>query len=630
LELPFDAKEVRLRVGLEVHQQLASHTKLFCSCPIVKTDEFPYSFSRRLRPAQSELGRVDSAVSFEFETGKQSVYRWNPESSCLVDADEEPPHELNSDARETALVVATMLHAALVDEIHIMRKLVIDGSNTSGFQRTAVVALGGSMEAGGVRVGVQTVTLEEDAARILGEDDSSRYFALDRLGVPLVEIALETVTGPPELVEAVALSLGRALRATGRVERGLGTIRQDLNVSVMGGGVVEVKGVQKLNLIQKVVVYEATRQMSLSRIAQELAKRGVMAAECTRKDVSGLARSFSAKTIREQLDGGGKVLCISAKGFAGLLGMEPYPGFRLGRELAEVARAYSLGGIIHSDEFARQGITPEEGRSLGAELRSDERDALILVAGPASAVDAVAPRLIARLESAVKGVPPETRSATPDGETRYMRPRPGAQRMYPETDVPETVLDADTREAVKRMLPSPWEETVASLRSKYSLSEDVALRIFDSGLSDDFEATCERYHKTAPSVVAWAMLELPSHLARELRVNEDDALSASLAVLEEVDRGGVTREAAFDVAKALATGKERTVSDAVRSLGLGPISEDELREIVDGVVRKEGELIAAKGDSAFSPLMGEVMKLARGRADGKTVSRLLRDRLAKK
>ncbi|MDG7028466.1 MAG: Glu-tRNA(Gln) amidotransferase GatDE subunit E, partial [Nitrososphaerota archaeon] len=256
-----------LLVGLEIHQQLAIPTKLFCACPPVKSEEFPGKFERRLRPAQSETGHLDPAALFEYSKGKSDLYLWNPESSCLVEADEEPPHPLSAEGLEAALLVAATLKSNCIDEVHVMRKIVIDGSNTGGFQRTAVVGLGGSFDADGERVGVQSITLEEDAARNLGEDGGSRRFALDRLGVALVEIALEPVRGDPAHVGAVALQLGRVLRSTGKAARGLGTIRQDMNVSLGGGRVVEVKGVQKLNLIPKVVEYERRRQSMLRAVA---------------------------------------------------------------------------------------------------------------------------------------------------------------------------------------------------------------------------------------------------------------------------------------------------------------------------------------------------------------------------
>ena len=350
-----------LLVGLEVHQQLSIRTKLFCACPPAKSEGFPYHFERRLRPSQSETGRLDPAAIFEYSKGKSNRYFWSPESSCLVEADEEPPHPLSADGLESSLIVGAALGSHLVDEVHVMRKIVIDGSNTGGFQRTAVIGVGGAFDVDGVTVGVQSVTLEEDAARNLGEDPDSRHFGLDRLGVALVEVALEPVRGDPDHVARVALHLGRILRSTGRVARGLGTIRQDLNVSLDGGNVVEVKGVQKLNLLPKVVEYEGKRQRLLVQVARRLKSGGIGKVRCWHKDATAVLSGSSSGVLARAVGEGGTVMCISASGLAGLLGWEPEQGVRLGKEVAEVARANSLGGILHSDEFERQGSRRRRG-----------------------------------------------------------------------------------------------------------------------------------------------------------------------------------------------------------------------------------------------------------------------------
>src|SRR5215467_6834374 len=99
----------RMLVGLEIHQQIKSPTKLFCSCPPLKSETFPYAFNRRLRPAQSELGKIDPAAIFEYSKGKTVQYQWSPESSCLVEADEEAPHRVADVAMDAALVVSLSL-----------------------------------------------------------------------------------------------------------------------------------------------------------------------------------------------------------------------------------------------------------------------------------------------------------------------------------------------------------------------------------------------------------------------------------------------------------------------------------------------------------------------------------------
>jgi len=628
MSLPFDPAESRMLVGIEIHQQLATPSKLFCPCPVVKSEELPLSFDRRLRPSQSELGRIDPAAVFEFNKGKVNRYMWSPQSSCLVEADEEPPHPMNAEALRTVLVISLALGAKVIEEIHVMRKLVIDGSNTSGFQRTSVVGLGGRLGFDGKFVGVQSITVEEDSSRVLGEDAECRRFGLDRLGVPLVEIALDPLVGYPTDVESAALQLGRVLRSTGRVARGLGTIRQDLNVSVMGGEVVEVKGVQKLNLIAKVVRYEGMRQMGLIRIAEELKKRGVVSVNCRSLDATAAFNSTSSLIIARTLKDGGIVQCVAAEGLGGLLGHEPFPGIRLGKELAEIARTNSLGGVIHSDEFRKQKITVEEEASLRRLIGAGERDALVLVAGPRDRVEVVSSLVVERLGAAVKGVPKETRAATDDGETRYLRPRPGAARMYPETDIPEILVTGATLEAAARLIPAPWEEKVRSYVDRYSLSPDLALRLYDSGDAQTFEGLASEL-KLEPSVVASVLVELPVRLARE-GISEERMSEDLLAqLLRSMDRGEFAKEAAVDVLRSVCKGESAGVSEAVEKLGLAPLDERELAAVIDDVVLKNASLIAEKGERSFSVLMGEVMKTVRGRADGEVVSRLLREGISR-
>jgi glutamyl-tRNA(Gln) amidotransferase subunit E len=626
--LEFDPAGIGLKVGIEIHQQLATSAKLFCACPARKSEEFPYQFRRRLRPSQSEVGRLDPAAVFEFSKGRTNLYFWSPESSCLVEADEEPPHGMNEEAVGSALLVSLLLGSNVVDEVHVMRKIVIDGSNTTGFQRTCVVGLGGQVIVDGQKVGIQSVTLEEDAARILGEDESERRYALDRLGVPLVEVALEPFTGTPEMVGNLALHLGRALRSTGRVARGLGTIRQDLNVSVGGGKVIEVKGVQKLNLVQKVVAYEAARQLALMQVAEKVNARGEGALKCTVSDCTGVLSGTASKVLKRQLAEGGKAVCVCAPRLEGLLGWEPYPGARLGREVAEVARANSLGGVIHSDEFAKQGVSKPEEAALRKKCGAPAGSALVVVAGEPSVVERALAPIVERLEKAAEGVPAETRGATEEGETRYLRPRPGAQRMYPETDIPDIVVTRETLESLSSRLPERWDAKVARFEKQFSLSRDLALRLYDSGYAPLFE-TLAPEAGVAPSVLAATLVELPVRLVREGVPDEkvDDALLVS--VVRAIGEGKAAKEAAFDLALSVGSGRAKDIDEALVALGLKAMSKDELERAIDGIIAEEAALVSEKGEAAFSPLMGRVMEMARGRADGETVSRLLRQKLKK-
>ena len=267
-----DYKKLGLKVGLEIHQQLNTQTKLFCNDSTTLLEEEPdFVVRRQLRPTQSELGEVDQAALFEFLKGRSFVYEGYDANTCLVEQDEEPPHDLDSEAIDIGLTVAVLLNSTPVDEIHVMRKIVIDGSNTGGFQRTSIVALGGFVESEAHGpIGIQTICLEEDAARKISESEKEVRYRLDRLGVPLIEIATAPDIHDPETAERVALKLGQLLRATRKVKRGIGTIRQDVNISITDGNLVEVKGVQQLDIISDLVKLEVDRQVALLNIRKAI------------------------------------------------------------------------------------------------------------------------------------------------------------------------------------------------------------------------------------------------------------------------------------------------------------------------------------------------------------------------
>ena len=266
-----DFEKIGLKIGLEIHQQLNTKKKLFCKCKPIENDEYTEKFSRSLNIAKSELGKFDPVSEFEYYKQKKFNYYANSQSSCLVEKDEEPPHDLDHDAKKISLLISSMLESKIFTELHVMRKSVTDGSNTSGFQRTMLVSQGGNLKVNGKNIGVQAVCLEEDAAKILKDEEKERDYSLDRLGVPLVEIALEPVSAKPSEIKEIALTLGRLLRATRMVKRGIGSIRQDVNISVDPGdgfqkfqkNVVEVKGVQQLDQLEKIIKYEAKRQHGL-------------------------------------------------------------------------------------------------------------------------------------------------------------------------------------------------------------------------------------------------------------------------------------------------------------------------------------------------------------------------------
>jgi len=258
-----DYFKLGFRCGIEIHQQLEGK-KLFCNCPALNSTKEPdIEVKRRLRASAGELGEIDKAAKYEMAKSKEFIYIGNSEDVCNVEMDEEPPHQINQDALNTALEVALLLKAKIVDEIQVMRKTVVDGSNTSGFQKTALIATGGYIETSKGKVRIPTICLEEEACQKIEETKEYTKYRLDRLGIPLIEIGTETDIKSPEHAKETASLLGMILRSTGKVKRGIGTIRQDVNISIKGGARTEIKGFQELKSIPKVIEYEIERQSSL-------------------------------------------------------------------------------------------------------------------------------------------------------------------------------------------------------------------------------------------------------------------------------------------------------------------------------------------------------------------------------
>ncbi len=615
---------IGLKVGLEVHQQLATGTKLFCNCSLIESTEYPLKFVRRLRISRSELGEFDPSALFESSKQKTILYYANPESSCLVEQDEEPPHDLSPSSKETALIMASALRTDIFNEIYVMRKLVIDGSNTSGFQRTMLIGLGGSLEVDGKNVGVQSICLEEDAAKLLNDSFNFREYTLDRLGIPLVEIALEPVSGTPEEIKKIALTLGRLLRATKRVQRGLGSIRQDVNVSIEGGGIVEVKGVQKLDQLEKVVEYEAKRQHGLKIIADKL--KGLdterIAKERDVKDVTGAFRNCKSKTIQKALVDGAAVKAIKVKNFSGIFGFEPYPGIRLGKQLGELVRFFGLGGIFHSDELPNYGIEETEIQQVKKILESQQNDGFLILAGEPKKLDIVIESIIKRIEDAKIGVPAETRAATITGETVYLRPRPGASRMYPETDIPPIMITNNELEEAKKKIPRSWEESILELQRQYELNSQLALQIFDSEYLDLFETICKD-KRISPNFVSSVLSGTITNLERrglDSRLLKDSDISKAFGFLAE---GRIAKESLEIIFESMMNKTASSIEDAIQKNAINTIEDGDLNNILDELVLSNIKIIEQQGLRSIGPLMGLAMKNLRGKVDGQKINQLL-------
>ncbi len=626
-----DYSAIGLKAGLEVHQQLDTESKLFCSCkPHLFKGDPEITFIRRLRPTHSELGQTDPAALFEFHKGVKILYEATRDTTCLVEMDEEPPHNLNQEAVEIALIVALMIKARPVDEIHVMRKTVIDGSNTTGFQRTCVVALSGELKVKGKKVPIEHVSVEEDAARKTGGEGSIIRYRIDRLGIPLIEVATAPVIYTPEEAEKTALAIGRILRATGRVRRGLGTIRQDLNVSIRDGALIEIKGVQELELVSKIIENEVQRQLGLLKIRNELEEREVRVESIKDDfvDVTSIFKQTGCRVLRKAIEQKKQILAVKLPKFTGLLKRELAPGMRLGSEMADVASFWGrVGGIFHTDELPAYGIVAEEVDRLRQFMKAGEQDAVVFVADTLENATDALKAVTRRAREALKEVPEETRAANPDGTTRYMRPRPGAARMYPETDVPPMQLSEDYLERLRASLPEMPEEKMRRLMRKYDLNRKLVRQILNSEYADLFEDVV-RESGVSPTVAAVALTETLKALKRDgvpIENVKDEQLRALFSLLGS---GETTKEAIPDILTWLSKHEGATVTEAVEELGLTMLSEKDLSAVIDRLVRENKALVEKRGMGAFGVLMGMVMERVRGRAKAELVSETLKKRLA--
>ena len=620
----FSFEDAGVKVGLEIHQQLNTNKKLFCNCPPIESDEYTKKFQRKLRAVKSELGEYDPAALFEKSKSKIISYYANSQSSCLVEEDEEPPHNLDEDAKTLALIIASSLKSNIFSEIYPMRKTVIDGSNTTGFQRTMLISQGGFIEVEGEKIGVQSICLEEDAAKLIGDQGSIREYSLDRLGVPLVEIALEPVEGKPSQIKKIALSLGKLLRSTKKVTRGIGSIRQDVNVSVKdGGAVVEVKGVQQLDQLEKIVEFEAKRQYGLVKIAEKLKKSKFE--EVTKDSVREITddwKSCKSKIIQKALKDNSIIKALKIPDFAGMFGYSPYEGIRLGKEIGQLVKFYGIGGVFHSDELPNYGIEEKDIEIVKNLLKINENDAFLIIAAPAVKIDLAIESIINRINFANKGVPAETRLATPNGDTVFLRPRPGASRMYPETDVPPIIVTKKELEVAESNIPKSWDESLKELQEKYNLNFQLAEQVFDSKYIDLFEKISSKT-QINPTFVASILCSSITNLER-------NGLNSKLLTNEEIEKtfeylqnGKITKESIEIIFENIMAGKSNSLDEAIKNTSIETLDEAKLEEIIEKITNENKGIIENQKERAIGPLMGIAMKNLRGKASGEMINKLL-------
>ncbi len=643
-----------MKAGLEIHQQLNTK-KLFCSCPSELLDRDPdFKIKRTLRAVAGETGEIDVAASYEQKKRKYYIYEGYHTHTCLVELDEEPPHLMNEDALKVALTLAEFFEMYVPSVLQVMRKTVIDGSNTSGFQRTTLIGVNGKLKLSKKEITIPTLCLEEDAARKIEETEDYIVYRLDRLGIPLIEIATGPELNSPEEVKEAAEKIGLILRLTGKAKRGLGTIRQDINISIPEGNRVEIKGAQDLRLIPKVVELEAQRQKKLLEWKEVVLSRGIKEITTAITDLTDVFRNTSSKIIKRAISKGGKVYGIKLERMKGLIGFELQPNRRIGSELADVAKRHGLGGIFHSDELPNYGITEEEVERVKEALKCGDEDAFILVVGPEEKAVTVLEHIIDRLNSFLQGVPKDTRQVREDGTTSFLRPMPGSSRMYPETDHPLIYVSREEKDeeeykiVIYRVsygdksfslklirLNDVSIENVRKVKEKYPdafildfLDPEKHLQLLKSmGLSDKmasdilwsrrrelFEELTLKYPDIKPTLIFWMIEQIETEIEKKFgEYTPIEDIKVYEEILNLIYQGKIVKDAIPRILYEVSKGS--TVREVIEKHNLWKISGEALEE----EVRKVLEKVQERSKKTIKIVLDEL----RERADPKEIMQIL-------
>ena len=631
----FDYQKLGLICGLEIHQQLDSKTKLFCRCTneLQGTREPDFTLKRTMRPVLGEMGTYDKAMLTEYEKDMAIIYEGYNDVICTYEMDETPPFDCNDEARNIAIQIALLLNSDIIEEMHVCRKNYLDGSVPGGFQRTMIIGKDGYVELeNGKRIGVDFLSLEEDAARKIKTESKTNFFRLDRLGIPLVEITTKPDINHPDECREAAERLGLLLWST-KVKKVLGSIRQDVNVSIKDGTRIEIKGVQKLDIIPILINNEISRQLKLVEIKNELLKRNLKVDDVPSEsvDLTNLMSKTKSSFVANGIKSGKKLYGLNFKGFKGIFGKELMDDYRFGTEVSSKVKSISgLKGLIHSDEdLKKYKLSEEDIQKIRNKLNTQDDDCFVLVLGSKKNVDKAIEVIIDRVKHAFIGVPPETRRFLEDGKTEFLRELHGGARLYPDTDLKAIFNKEEEIKEIAENLPRyPWD-VIKEYSKKYKLEEMMIKDLIFTGKLEIFDKSIEILPDN-PTLIITTLLETTTALRRDGKNVEYIKDKDFYDIFTLLKNDEIGKEAVEDLMKAKTDSPDQSIGEIKEMLNISRISEEDLDNIIDGIVDNNLKLINERKMGAMGPLMGEVMGNVRGKIDGKIVSDKLKKALQKK
>lgn len=627
-----DYEKLGLACGLEIHQQLDTG-KLFCNCKslLIKEDTKPDRIiKRKLRAVYSETGEFDVTALEEQKKAKTYVYHFYNACNCLVEADCQPPIRTNPEALKIAVIISNLTNSKLVDKSIIMRKQVIDGSNVSGFQRTAMISTDGYLDFDFGKVRIDKILLEEDAARAIERKDTEVIYSLDRLGIPLIEMVVWHDMHTPEDTKKVALFLGQLFRTTGKVKRGLGSIRQDINISIANGSRIEIKGCQDLEMIPEIIDREIVRQLNLLELKEELQKRKIEELKLSEIDLTALFKKTESKAIKSSLEQKKNIFGFALPCFSGLLGKEVQPNRRVGTELASILKAKTtLKGLFHADELPNYGITSEDIKNINSALKLTPKDSFILVMCDKKEIDQVKEVLEERINFFSKGVPEETRLVNTEGNTEYQRPiSSGGSRMYPETDLLPIIFTKEILDDARKEMPLSVEQRRKLYTENFKISKQLAEKM----ILDNFAVTFEKILKNNPTLnptqVAVFLLEDLINLSRDGKINLENITSDGLLeFFSYKDFNKIPKSKLMEVYLEY-NNSDNPIDKVIANLGIfKDLEKIDIEKILSEIIEENKEKIIAQKERAKGLLMGRFMAKTKGLLDGKEASELIDKKL---
>lgn len=614
-----DYQMVGFKSGLEIHQQLFTDKKLFCHCPAgIYSDNYHAEILRHMRPTLSELGVYDGTALMEFKTKKEIIYRINRNTVCTYEMDDTPPFLINENALDIALGIGMLYNCKLVDELHIARKQYLDGSIPTGFQRTAIYAVDGWIPYKDRTVKIVQMSIEEDSCREVSDQFHTRTYLTDRLGMPLIE----TVTGPdmrtPYEVAEVGWICAKLVRSTHKVRRGIGAARQDVNVSVEGGTRVEIKGVPKIGMIPLLTHNEAMRQWNLLRLREELRKRGITTETFLAKDydITSLIKKPHYVPLKNAVESKLKIRCIVLKGFKDLLRWQTQTDTYFSKEISDRVRVIAclttIPNLIHSDSRT-DTITSSDWLKIKKHVEATDEDTIIIVWANDEDIQTAVNEIIIRAKEATIGIPSETRQALSDGTNGFERILPGADRMYPDTDLPPKKIAEERINAIKTWLPEQFWKRKEWYR-KLKIPADTIDELSISKYAELFKKAVNEWNIN-PVNAAVILIQYPKRLSRSSYVID----SIDEKMMSSILKASADKRLTYDfILRAMKISSE--LGMFVDEIIPQPMSDDELeKEIVLAEQKMQG-MEFVKEKNANSILMGILMSKLRGRISAKKVS----------